>query len=473
MLRFCYNFKGFGMKIRVLLMFLAFLAAVLGACSEGGNDDNGDSSGSNGNARSSSSGGSNAGGDPFAGWPFEDKSGENLTSSPSYSALGLTDVIEIKYSGSDVEVTNSHSEVSIEKSGANVVVKIPDETKKEYNLVLSGATTSGSLKVYGNVRKGLYLNGVSITNSSGPAINIQRSGRVTVHLVSGTENFLTDGPSYATPPNRPDGSGPEQAKGTFFSEGKLLFDGSGSLEVRGKYNHAIAVDNDVEVNNGKIIVSEAVNDGIHANDRIDIKGGFLKILSTGDAIQSEREETGRVMITGGKIAARTTGIKSHGIASESVVSIRENALIQISVSGNGSKGIRTRKGDNSPRGYVEFLGGKTSILTTGDRHVDTENEDESTASGIKVHMDALYIDGGELAIRSEGDKAKGINVDEDVEISKGNVRVEADDDGIRVRGNLKITGGTVYVESKKKGAIDVTGLKNITPGTLTEKNGGS
>jgi hypothetical protein len=455
------------MKIRLFLMFLVCLALALAACSDG-NDSGGSGSGNGGGGTSSGSNNNGGNGDPFGGWPF-DNSGESLVSTPGYSSLNIPNLIEIKYNGNGVDINNPHSGVSTsETNGTDVVVKIIDTST--YNLVLSGATASGSLKVYGDVRKGLYLNGVSITNGSGPAINIQKSGRVTVHLVSGTENFLTDGPSYATPPNRPDGT-PEQAKGTFFSEGKLLFDGSGSLEVRGKYNHAIVVDNDIEVTNGKIVVSEAVNDGIHANDKIEVKGGFLKISSTGDAIQSEREDLGNIVITGGKIAASTTGPKSHGIASEKIVTIRDNALIQISVSGNGSKGIRARS-------YVEFLGGKTLIQTKGTLHPDPDSDDESTPVGIRLDGD-LFIEGGEVTVKSIGDKAKGINTHGNATIEEKNgntvkVNVEADDDGLKVRGNLSIKSGTVSVESKKKNALDVTGTSSGTNGSnVTLKNGGN
>jgi len=372
------------------------------------------------------------------GWPF-DSSGEELEPSSGLESLNLEDVIEIKYNnGSAPEINNTFSEVSINPVGEDVVVMIPNTSTKEYNFVLSGTASNGSLKFYGNVRKGLYLNGLSITNSKGPAINIQGNKRVLVHLLNGTQNFLTDAPSYSNIPNG------EDAKGTFFSEGKLEFEGSGSLEVKGKYNHAIVVDNDFEINNGKIIVSESVNDGIHANDKIKIKGGVLDIASRGDAIQNESDS---IKITGGKIKAKTANPKSHGIASEGPTSIginNGNPIIQISVSGNGSKGIRSRM-------WVEFLSGKTFIKASGTKHIDSD--DESTPAGIKLATD-LFIEGGELIVKSLGSEAKGISTDRDATISAGNVNVDADDDGIKVKGKLKIEGGTVYVKSRKTTAID-------------------
>jgi hypothetical protein len=283
-------------------------------------------------------------------------------------------------------------------------------------------------------------------------------------LVNGTQNSLSDGgcggadKAYSSTP------ADEQAKGTFFSEGKLNFEGSGALDARGNCNHAIVVDNDFEINNGTINVSESVNDGIHANEIIEIKGGILKISSAGDAIQSEKE-TGVIMITGGKIMAKTSGIKSHGLASEGQISIND-ATVQISVSGNGSKGIRSRK-------YAEFKGGKTLIQTNGTTHPD--GDDESTPAGIRLDGD-LYIEGGEVTVKSPGDKAKGINTHGNATIAEkyGTVKVDvdADDDALKVHGNLTIKSGTVSLKSKKKKALDVTGTYSKNGGNVTETDGG-
>ncbi len=371
-------------------------------------------------------------------WTPFDNSGENLQATPT--CPDPENPIEIRYNnGGSPEIINPYEEVSVDKNGENVTVTLGTA---EYDLLLSGTAKNGSLKVYGKERTGLYLNGVNITNNSGPAINIQEGKRVNVCLVSSKENYLE---GRATGVEKTE-------KGAFFSEKKLYFTGNGSLEVKSKVGHAIVVDNDFEIENGKIIISEAAGDGIHANDKIEVKGGVIKIASKGDALQSEKANS--VIITGGKIAATTTGIKSHGISSEGTITIKENAIIQISVLGNGSKGIKST-------GYTEILGGTTAILANGAQ--DKNNADTSTAAGIKVD-DNLYIDGGKLTIKSPGSKAKGINVSGDLVMTAGNVDVEADDDGIKVHKILKMTGGSITVASKKSDNIDGTIQK--TGGTI-------
>jgi len=446
--------------------------------SDGGNDnssssggDSNPSSSSGGSNPSSSSGGGNpssssGGGNPsssstgsspnlWTGFPF-DNLNETLPASPNCPDPGQA--IEITYNnGGAPQINNPYgSEVSVSSgSGENVVVTLSGDTERNFRL--SGTAQNGSLKVYGGQsRVMLYMNGVNITKNSGPAINIQDGRRVTVCLVSGKENYL-NGTSAAP-------QGDEQAKGAFFSEEKLYFTGNGSLEVKARSSgdpnrndHAIVVDNDFEMDNGKIIISEAAGDGIHTNDRLEIKGGVIKIASTGDAIQSERDS---VIVSGGKVLAKTTGIKSHGIVSEGSTSIRGNARVQISVLGNGSKGIKSTR-------WAEIFGGTIAIKASGDR--DGNDADSSTAAGIKVGNDDnvfdLFIDGGSTTIQSTGNKAKGINVSGNIDMTRGNIDIEAEDDGIKVHGTLKMSGGSITAASRKSDDIDY-GAITQTGGTI-------
>jgi len=434
---------------------IASVLAVFLSCSSG-SDPGGNGEGSCG-----------AAGDD--GWPF-DSYGEELEPSPSLESLmeqefdgthHFDKIIYIKYkNGSEPEITNDYSgDVNITPNGEDITVMVRNGAGI-YSFILSGTAINGSLKFTGKDKKELYLNGVSITNSKGPAINNQggtKTERLLVHLVNGTSNYLADGTNYKCKDFETGDT--QKTKGAFFSEGKLEFEGSGSLEVKGRCHHAIAVDEDFEINNGRITVSEAAGDGIHVNDRIKIKGGVLDVKSNGDAIQNEKPPSNNddnpedwMRIVGGKIKAQTTGIKSHGIAAKGRIRIDSTAVVQISVKGNGSKGIKSSY-------KVDFQGGKTSINVSGTKYIDPKDEDGSTPAGIKLDTinTNLSITGGELTIKSLGCKAKGINIANGT-ISNGTVNIEADDDGIKVQpqGGLQITGGTGSIKSAKKKAIDGT-----------------
>jgi len=444
-----------------LVLGLALVALV--ACSSGGGGDDPpekSSSGGNSSISSSSGGGGNSsggGGNSSGGGGTSSEGGVSSSGGGSSGDINVENAIKIEFKGGSTPViTNTFSEVTITPTGENVVIRIPnapDDKEPKYNFVISGTASNGSVKFYGDARKSLYLNGANITNSTGPAINIQGGKRVNVHLV-GTQNLLSDAAGYKC---KDFAEKEEQAKGAFFSEGKLEFEGDGSLAVKGKCNHAIAVDNGFEIKSGKINVSEAKGDGIHANDKIEVKGGDITIKSAGDAIQSEKAPDGPgdwVVFSGGTVNVQTSDIKSHGIASEGPVTISGDVNITIKVEGNGSKGIRSRS-------WVKFSGGKTSITTNGTTD-KTDPTDESNSAGIKLASDLIFK-GGELTITTTKEGAKGINAgitnkdgssSGNANIEGGKINIDAYDDGLKVHGTLKITGGTGSIKSKSKKAID-------------------
>ena len=131
----------------------------------------------------------------------------------------FTSVVTVSYDGATATVSNEVDGVSVSQNGAHIVV---NSTVKGIEYVLKGATTDGSFKVYSEKKFKLSLSGTSIHNPVGAAINIQSSKRVFVVCAEGTTNTLTDGTSYTLT----DG---EDMKSCFFSEGQLIFSGSGSL----------------------------------------------------------------------------------------------------------------------------------------------------------------------------------------------------------------------------------------------------
>ena len=137
--------------------------------------------------------------------------------------------IQIAYANGLATVTGSVSGVTVTTNGAHVTVNA-SVAGVEY--VLSGSASNGSFKVYSDKKFKLTLAGVSLTNDSGAAINIQSGKRVFVEVKTDTENYLADASSYSTVTG-------EDEKGCFFSEGQLIFSGTGALTVTGNYKHGI------------------------------------------------------------------------------------------------------------------------------------------------------------------------------------------------------------------------------------------
>ena len=264
----------------------------------------------------------------------------------------FSSTIEIAFSGNSATVTGSASGVEITQNGAKVTV---NSTAKKVAYVLSGTSTDGQFKIYSEKKFKLTLNSLTLNNTDGAPINIQSGKRVFV-VLSGT-NTLTDGSSYTTP----DG---EDQKACLFSEGQLIFSGSGTLNVTSNYKHGICSDDYLRFRPGNVInVTTAKGNGLKANDGVYVEGGVLNV----------------------------------------------------SVSGTAKKGI-------SSDSLVVINGGRTTILTSGGGEWDSSENDVTAAAGIKAD-DIFKMTKGELLIKSTGVGGKGISTDLDATISGGTIKI--------------------------------------------------
>ncbi|MDH6304172.1 hypothetical protein M2459_000900 [Parabacteroides sp. PF5-5] len=369
----------------------------------------------------------------------------------AFSNSGVT--IDNPFENSGVTITNADGHISITST----------ITDKELNYVLSGITEDGSVKIYGEKKFGLILNGTGITNPNGAAINNQCKKKVMLTIVDETNNRLIDGSSYTLV----DG---EDMKATLFSEGNMEVSGNGTLEIRGKYKHALCVDGSLAIASGTINIKEAASDGIHTNDAISISGGMLSVRSASDAIECESKEE-PISISGGTLSIITTGEKGHAIKAKQDINIDTSGSIEITVYGNASKGIK-------PSGNLTITKGDITINTVGEAIWEEDEQDTSSAAGIKCDGDAL-IDGGTLTIISTGAGGKGINVDGTLVINDGKISVTTTGEqyvydrnndtaakAIKSDGNLTINGGSVTIRTYK---TEAEGLESKA--TLTINNG--
>ncbi|GIL22998.1 MAG: hypothetical protein BroJett042_15110 [Bacteroidota bacterium] len=373
----------------------------------------------------------------------------------------------IVFSSSAVSVTNPFESagVTVAVSGSDVVVTATTTTV-EVGYVLSGITTNGSLKINSDYKYNLVLNGVGIYNTDGPAINIQSGKKATVTVVGGTLNKLIDGATYAATET--------DSKGAFFSEGQLIFTGTGSLYVTGNYKHAICSDDYISITQGDIHATSKVSDAFHINDYFKMSGGTVVVNSLGDGIEVEEgyieisggtievtatdegiattyegtdtSITPYVTISGGTVTVTTTGDKGHALESASTVTIESTAAVALAVSGKGSKGIKAAD--------VAITGGNVAIGTTGAAFYDTDDADVSSPAGINC-SNTFLLDGGVLSISGTGAGGKGIKTDGTLTINKGTL-------GITVSGGEFTYGGDSY-EAK---AISSDGAIIINDGTL-------
>ena len=161
--------------------------------------------------------------------------------------------------------------------------------------LLKGNLTNGQVVVNceqtGKVR--IYLSGANINCSTGPAIYIKKcSPRLTIELVEGTVNKLTDGKSYKD----------TEPSAVIYSKSDMTITGAGSLTIVGSYKNGILSKDDLRIKGGKINI-QAVNNGISGKDCVEIYDGEITIKAGNDGIKTTNEDAGLgyISIEGGTI----------------------------------------------------------------------------------------------------------------------------------------------------------------------------
>ena len=379
--------------------------------------------------------------------------------------------VVITYKEGKATYTGKPSGVSVIVNGNHVTVT---SAKSDIAYTLKGTTTNGSFKLYSDKKAQVTLDGVSITNPTGAALNIQSGKTMMIKLADGTTNYLEDGKSYTL-------EATEQQKGTFFSEGQLVFSGKGTLNVKSNYGHGIVSDDYVRVRGGNITIN-SVRDGISTSDRFIMYGGVVNITAQQDGIDVDEgyieigggqltvsavdegitasyegdEDTGIVdpLITpyidikGGLIKVVTTGDKGHGIRAMSTFSM-SGGIVQATTKGAGSKALMSEGG-------MSLTGGKVTVLTEGNALY--EDGDLSSSAGIRS-KGVLTMKNITLGVKSIGTGSKGINNVGDVVMENCRATIIASgathksngldsrSRGVDTDGNLTLNGGVMLVKS--------------------------
>ena len=373
--------------------------------------------------------------------------------------------ITITFSTSGAATVSGDDEGIVSISGNDVIAT--NTSKNNIKYVLTGETTDGFFKLYSSKKQAIVLNGVKITNPDGAAINNQSKKRTFIVLNDGTKNYLTDGTKYA------DAIDSEDMKACFFSEGQLIFSGSGYLEVDANCKAGIRSDDYVRtLPKANIYVDASAGNGIRGNDAVIVTGGVINVNVTGTADKGISTD-GEVRIDGGRTSILTSGGYEYdsddsdysacsGIKADSIININDGEL-NIKSTGIGGKGINCDDKININNGIVR-------IITTGKRQKDSKGS--VSPKGIKADGD-LTINGGQIQVRLEGsgDGTEAIESKGEIHIEAGTVECYSYDDAINSKKNLYIDGGYVYARSYNNDGIDSNMNLYINGGVVIAEGG--
>ena len=399
------------------------------------------------------------------------------------SATNFDRTITITWSSTGATVTGDENKIAA-VSGGNVTI---DNTafSEKIRYELSGSSSNGSLKIYSKNKQALILNGLSLTNPNGAAINNQGKKRCFV-VVKGA-NSLADGPTYTY-------TGDEDEKAAFFSEGQLIFSGDGSLTVTATGKAAITSDDYVRVMaSPSITVSSSAGHGIRGKDFITISDGTINatVSAAGkkgfssDSLVCITGGTTTIKVTGGVLTEKTSsGTTDYsgaaGIKADQVFEM-SGGEVNIESTGAGGKGIKVG-GNNIDRiplpNPVRISGGTLNIKVTGTNYTSGDvsakgfkvgwavksghsysamagnmimtggkvSVSSTNAEAIEVKRE-LTVSGGELYGTSSKDDA--INCASTFTVNDGMVcGISSGNDGLDSNGNFYIKGGVVYAAGK-------------------------
>ena len=246
------------------------------------------------------------------------------------SAVAIdNNTVEIKFNGTTATVnvaSNISSYVTNQSSGSHVkliqsesfsgVNKTVDNEDGEIIYVLSGTSTDGEFYLEGSFKCEIELNGLTLTNPKGPAINIQNGKRVSVSAKKGTTNTITDGAN-------------DVYNGCYHSKGHTKFKGKGTLNVVGKSKHAVYSKEYIEVKNLTLNITSAPKDAIHCKEYFFMESGTVNISAaqddgiqvelssdpvTGQTADHEEENTGNFYQEDGKLTI--TGVQGKAVKAD-------------------------------------------------------------------------------------------------------------------------------------------------------------
>lgn len=349
--------------------------------------------------------------------------------------IGLGVAINLNYNQNNTIISGSSSSFNID----NGDLKIDWSRYPSYNVELSETytiTTSGTYYFSGTLDDGaiiinanseavvqIVLNGVTIKNSSGPAIACFMANDVVIKLQG--ENYLEDGTKYNS-------SWDEDVTGAIYSKSDLSFTGDGTLTLKANHADGIVSKDDLTFRSGRYNIT-AADDAVRGKDSVHIENGTFEIIASADGIKSTNETDstkGFILIENGdvKISAGDDGITAYQAL------IIDGGTIDIAKSYEGLEAQRISVND-----------GTISIVANDDGVNAGGGADSSSNDPMAADENCKIV------------------------IAGGNIYINAAGDGIDSNGYLYFNGGTVVVDgptNNGNGALDAGAGITINGGTV-------
>lgn len=326
------------------------------------------------------------------------------------NTVDLTDVTA-SFVFTENGVTAAGEKNSYELEGTAVTIQEPG------SYLFSGACTDGSIKVKkGTIGVTLLLNGLELTSADTAPIVCAKSTEVTIFVVDGTENTLTDSEKNNDELFQ-ENENAENAVIKCKDGSQVTLCGGGSLSIAAKGKNGIksgeALDDrdaSLTIRDLTLDIDAPVNDAVNAEQLLNVASGNITIFAGDDALHCDL-----VLNVGAEDA--------------------EGPTIDIADCEEGIEGAE-----------LNIFSGDISIRANDDC-LNAANSD------LADYAFAMNISGGKITAYSvDGD---GFDSNGDLNISGGYVEVwtanRADNQPLDADGTVNITGGTVLAAGGSSG----------------------
>ncbi len=361
-----------------------------------------------GSTSSSSGSGTQSGDSETAESTVVSSSTDAVVTELSLNTSGILDTTDMFSTRDLTQTADLSSAKSVTVSDGKTI-----EITEEGVYVISGTAKDCTIKVNADSSSKiqLVLDGVTITNSSTPAIYVVSADKCFV-TTTDSENTLTVTGTFTA-------DGETNTDAVIFSKDDLVLNGSGTLNITSTDN-GISGKDDIKITGGAYNITSTA-DAIEANDSIRICGGTFNITSSKDGLHSENDEDdtqGYIFISSGSFTINALGD-----------AIQATTAVQID---GGTFNLTASEGIEGT--YVQINDGSVYISASDDG-INGSQKSRSYSTPV------IEINGGEITI----------------------VMGQGDTDAVDVNGNVIVSGGT----------IDITGQSSFDYDGTAQYNGGT
>ena len=332
--------------------------------------------------------------------------------------------------------------------------------------IISGSLSDGDIVIEAGDEDKLQVvfDGVSVTNSDGPALMVENADKVFVTLAEGSKNSLADGSNY-------DLAGDDDNRdATLFSRDDITINGTGSLSIAGNYSHAVVSKDDLVIAGATIDVTSR-EDGFQGKDCLKVTEANITVNAGDDGLKSDAY----VYIKDGNIDVQTC---YEGYEGEKVIIdggthsiLADDDAINAALSDSSSSTTTGTSFGGAPAATTGVsFGGAPSGMNDG-------TQGSSKGGNMNRGFDGNMGDG------SNGNTGRGMNGGMGgmgggmpassneclIQINGGTLTLSAVHDALDSNGNIEINGGLVLVcgpNSGMDGAMDYDISAQVNGGTV-------